>query len=375
MATRSDMPNSKSPSEPVAPRTAAAPGAHASAEMLSQPQSWEKCLAALPQSQEFQTVCDSYPTNVPWLFIGCGSSYYISLSAAACWTYITGRPARAIPASELLLYPDIALQDGRACVSVLISRSGRTSEILKAAELLRARPGHPILAVTCAEDQTLEKLSSATLHFFEAAELSTVMTRSFTSMLLGLQYLAASIAGNKYATQAIMALPALSRKIFDSAATKIPAFVQDRSFDDFIFLGQGPFYGIACECALKVTEMSGSHAQAYHTLEFRHGPKSIVGPQTLVVFLLSEKGFDPERRVLEEIKGLGATTIVLANRGSDATIAASDLLIPLELSIPEYAWLPIAAFPGQLLGLHLALRKGLDPDQPRHLSQVVVLED
>ena len=44
-----------------------------------------------------------------WLFIGCGSSYYIGLAAAATCSAITGKRARAIPASELLLFPDIVL--------------------------------------------------------------------------------------------------------------------------------------------------------------------------------------------------------------------------------------------------------------------------
>jgi hypothetical protein len=32
-------------------------------------------------------------------------------------------------------------------------------------------------------------------------------------------------------------------------------------------------------------------------------------------------------------------------------------------------------FAGQLIGLNTGLKKGLDPDNPRHLSRVVVLED
>jgi fructoselysine-6-P-deglycase FrlB-like protein len=39
-------------------------------------------------------------------------------------------------------------------------------------------------------------------------------------------------------------------------------------------------------------------------LEFRHGPKAIVSPETLVIFLLSERGYDAECDVLEEIKSL-----------------------------------------------------------------------
>ena len=100
----------------------------------------------------------------------------------------------------------------------------------------------------------------------------------------------------------------------DSLHPRVREFVGARQFADYVCLGQGPFYGLACETALKVTEMSVSYAQSFHTLEFRHGPKSIVGPETLIMFLLSEQGYDAECEVLQEIKGLGGTTLTVANR-------------------------------------------------------------
>ena len=39
----------------------------------------------------------------------------------------------------------------------------------------------------------------------------------------------------------------------------------------------GPFYAVAREAGLKVTEMSCSYGQTCHPLEFRHGPKAIAG--------------------------------------------------------------------------------------------------
>jgi fructoselysine-6-P-deglycase FrlB-like protein len=42
--------------------------------------------------------------------------------------------------------------------------------------------------------------------------------------------------------------------------------------------------------------------------------------------------------------------------------------------LPEYTELPAWIVPGQWLGLHTALAKGLDPDHPRHLSRVVMLD-
>ncbi len=146
-------------------------------------------------------------------------------------------------------------------------------------------------------------------------------------------------------------------------------------FADYVFLAQGPLFGIASEAMLKVKEMSCSYAQCFHTLEFRHGPKSIVSRETLLVFLLSESGYEAEREVLEEVKGLGGTTLVIANRLDAAARRAADLGVELNLTVPEYARSAAYTVPGQLLGLATGLQKGFDPDRPRHLSRVVILDN
>ena len=107
--------------------------------------------------------------------------------------------------------------------------------------------------------------------------------------------------------------------------------------------------------------MSVSYAQNFHTLEFRHGPKSIVGPETLVIFLLSEQGYDAECDVLQEIKGLGGTTLAVTNRADKRARAASDLLIEFDFELPELVRLAPYVFAGQLTGLYTGLKKVLTP--------------
>ena len=283
-----------------------------------------------------------------------------------------GRPARAIPASEILLYPELVFSDG-TCIPVLISRSGQTSEVLKAAEALNERK-LPSIAVSCVEGQSLEKLATVTITL-PADERSTVMTRSFTSMLLALQFLAGRIAGNEAYCDALMAMPELAAAALRTVPGRIREFVAQHTFTNYVCLGQGPYYGLACEYALKVMEMSGSSAQSFHSLEFRHGPKSIVRPETLVIFLISEQGYQAECDLLEEVKSLGATTAVIASQTNDRVLAAADLLVEMPLKLPELACLAPTLVPGQLLGLYTGLKKGLNPDAPLYLSRSVILDD
>jgi glucosamine--fructose-6-phosphate aminotransferase (isomerizing) len=343
-------------------------------EILSQPHCWEECFKMFDASGQLERARKRLHIDAEYLFIGCGSSYYISLAAAASWEMITGTRAWAVPASELLLFPDLVLNESTKCQPILVSRSGHSSEVVRAAQYLEQERKISTLAISCSKGHPLEEISAETIYLLPADEKSVVMTRSFTSMLLGLQSLAACFAGNKEFTDGLRRLPAAAQPILDGVNPRIQEFVAARTFADYVFLGQGPFFGIASEGQLKIKEMSCSYAQVFHTLEFRHGPKAIVGPETLITFLLSETGYAPEREVLEEIKGLGATTLVITNQADDAVRRHADFLVELKLAIPECARLAAYVLTCQLLGLYTGLKKGYDIDRPRNLSRAVILE-
>jgi glutamine---fructose-6-phosphate transaminase (isomerizing) len=351
-----------------------AAGAHSLAEILSQPQYWSECLTHLRQRDTTANIRELLGDASEWLFIGCGSSYYIALAAAAVWSAVTGMKARAFPASEILLFPELVLAGSGKPAAALISRSGTTSETVRAAEVLKQKRVRT-LAVTCTDANPLQELTSCSLSLPPCEEQSTVMTRSFTSMVLALQFLAAGWAQNRKLAENIGRLPDLAAPSLKSLNSKIRDFVEAHQFEDYVCLGQGPFYGLACETALKITEMSTSYAQSFHTLEFRHGPKSIVSPETLVMFLLSEQGYAAECDLVEEIKNLGGTTISITNRADVRARTSSDLMIEFGFDLPALARIVPYIFAGQLIGLYTGLKKGLDPDNPRHLTRVVMLNE
>jgi len=341
-------------------------------EILSQPQCWSEVLNDLERDPIVGNIVAGRRADAEWLFVGCGTSYYLALAAAASFNAITGRPARAIPASEVLLFPDTVLSD-RAVVPVLISRSGRTTEVIRAAEYLEGERNIRTLGVTCSPGQPLARLATESIVVTRADEQSTVMTRSFSAMLLALQHVAAAVAGKPDLQRMLKRLPQAAEPLFRDIPARLREFVTSYDFDDFVFLGQGPFYGIACEATLKVTEASCSYAQNFHSLEFRHGPKSIVSERTLIGFFLSDTGFAAEVDLLEEVKSLGGITFVVTGKSDTRVRAAADFLVEVPFESPEYARLAACIPWGQLLGLYTGLKKGLNPDSPRNLSQVVIL--
>ena len=366
MAFRGRLPNTKHGS--------GFPGRHTLSEILSQPRCWAECLATLCDGSAVSEITESFSDKTDWIFVGCGSSYYLALSAAANWTSITGRKAWAVPTSEILFYPNLVNTCATDLAAVLISRSGQTSEAVLAAEWFRARR-IPTIAVSCCPKQPLEKAATAAIVLPKAAEQSTVMTRSFSSMLLALQFLAAKIVGDTNLTEAIHQFPSEAERHFSGLAETIKSFVEGTRFADYVCLGEGPFYGLACESALKLTEMSCSYGQSFHTLEFGHGPKLITAAETLIVFLISEAGYQAELDVLKEIKRLGATTVAISPKHEPRARAAADVFVEMPSNLPELVRAPAYAFVPQLLGLYTGLKKGFNPDEPRNLTRAVMLTD
>jgi glucosamine--fructose-6-phosphate aminotransferase (isomerizing) len=100
----------------------------------------------------------------------------------------------------------------------------------------------------------------------------------------------------------------------------------------------------------------------------------MVSPETLVTFIVSESGLDAEVAVLEEIKNLGGTTLVVANRCNATIRRFADFVVELSLDVPEIARVGASVIAGQLLGFYAGIKKGLNPDEPKNLSRVVMLE-
>ncbi|HEY6304734.1 MAG TPA: SIS domain-containing protein [Terriglobales bacterium] len=354
-------------------------GQHTLSEIFSQPQCWSECLGQLASSAELRAAIQLAQRGAErqgpeWIFVGCGTSYYLAQAAAATFNYLK-LPARVVPASELLLYPELTLHAGGDYVPVVISRSGLTSEAVRAAQMLEKDHNLRTIAITCAEGQPLEAACSVTLKLLDADERSTVMTRSFTSMLLGLQYLAAIFSGDNTFRRALVELAQQVEPLLKDIPQRLRLFTESRSVSDFVFLAQGPLFSIASECMLKVTESSCSYAQVFHSLEFRHGPKSIAGPETLITFLMSKTSYDAELELLEEMNALGAATMVIANRVESRAQRAASFAIELGLQSPEYAQPAAFVIWGQLYGVYYGLKKGLNPDSPRNLTRVVELAD
>ncbi|MER7520324.1 sugar isomerase [Streptomyces sp. NPDC126499] len=287
---------------------------HVGKEIASQPECWRRALemdpAGLPETGERVAV------------IGCGTSLYIAQAYAVLREAAGLGETDAFAASE---FPAARRYDR----VLAISRSGTTTEVLDA--LRRTGDSTPTVAVTGDLATPITGAAGTVVDLGFADEQSVVQTRFATTCL-------ALLRGRLGLAPAD--LPAQAER---ALRTELPEGAVDAG--QFTFLGTGWTIGLANEAALKLREASNAWTESYAAMEYRHGPISITGPNSVVWFF----GEPPA--------GLPAQV-----RATGATLVASDL-DPLADLVRA-----------QRLAVALAEVRGLDPDRPQGLTRSVVLD-
>jgi fructoselysine-6-P-deglycase FrlB-like protein len=284
-------------------------------EVASQPEIWCRVLAEAGKAAKVLP-----PSGAPVLVLGCGTSYYVGESYARKRVAAGQGRTRAAVASE------IAEVDDDETLLVL-SRSGTTSDVLRAAE--RLHPGRRIVGIVGEPATPIAELCDDVVLLDYADEQSVVQTRFATSVLLLLR----------------AALGEDVRQLPDQARTALTMPLPDPLPTHTVFLGTGWTIGLAAEAALKCREAAGAWTESYPVMEYQHGPIAVAGPSSLIW------SFDPLPDFVR------------------AAVAATGA------SVVEPALDPLA----QLVAVHrlalaLADAAGRDPDSPPHLSRSVQLD-
>ncbi len=286
------------------------------------------------------------------VIVGCGTSFYLAQIVAAAFN-LMGRQAVAVPGAEWARRRRAYKVEDSGVTVIALSRSGESSETVQAIEVSRAA-GLNTLAVTCEAESSIARAAERTLLVETHPDEGIVMTSSASLMLLvGLRLAGVAVAAERAAAKAAALLERLDGQL--------AAALQGRSH--YVYLGAGALHGLAQEGALKLQEMSLSYAQAFHTMEYRHGPISLVDETTFAVLLYSPDTRDEEAKVASELRAKGAVVIGFDGPGDVAVAVEADPLVRALVMLPAL----------QILGERVAAARGLDTAAPRHLSKVVVL--
>ncbi|HEU5014674.1 MAG TPA: SIS domain-containing protein [Roseiflexaceae bacterium] len=342
-----------------------APGYHTRNEIFSQPEAWTATLdtfrgyadelRALWQNGQYDSV----------VFTGCGSPYYLALTAASMFQEFVGTPARGVPASEIWLNQQAVLPPAGRTLLITLSRSAETTETIRAVETFRAAGRGDVLTLSCYPDRPLATIGDVNLVFPAGQEESMAQTRAFTTLQLAATALVALWANRDDLLEQLQQLPDVCRRILETYSPLMHTLGTDTSINRFYFLGSGARYGLASELSLKMKEMSISHSEPFHVLEFRHGPRAMATDGALIVGLVSESNQAHEQAVLEDMRAQGARSLAIGEHGTDVAFDSG-----VHEAVRNLLYLPV----GQMLAFERALHNGSNPDQPANLAAVVTLK-
>jgi fructoselysine-6-P-deglycase FrlB-like protein len=285
-------------------------------EIRGQPRAWSRAAELAGAGPE------ALPAGERIAVIGCGSSWHAARTLAALRELSGAGETDAFAASEAFLDRDYDRV-------VAISRSGATTEILRALGAVRAGAttvalvGDPLSPVAGHCDLVVD------LSF--ADDRSVVQTRFVTTVVCyGRASLGLEIDGLLADAEAALSEPhPLDPATIDRAAV----------------LGREWRVGLADAAALALRETAQLWAESYPAMEYRHGPIATAGPGALV-WLLDP----PPAKLAEEVAATGAAVLTAE-------------LDPLAELIRI-----------QHLAVALAEQRGLDPDRPANLERAVVLD-
>lgn len=346
------------------------PGSFTRNEIYGQPETFAAINASLPEF--YQTIDRVFSQSYDELiFTGCGTSLYAAQTAAQVWCVYNDIPAHAVCCSELYLFSQTYLKGKRVLV-LPITRKSCTTEVVRAIKKARSFPSVKSLAITCDPDSA--KYNDSILLAPNTSEKSVVMTRSFTGMLYIATIMSMYVGGKHNEIHAMEAYPAKARELL----TRMDVYAQNivdqhPALNLFVTLGHGVYYGVANECTNKIKEMSLSHSEAFYTMEYRHGPMSLADEHTLVLLLAHPQTQAEDTALLEELKSYGSIIAVVGDKLPD--LPCADHVLDLGLGYNAQQSAPLIGLVGQFLGYHLARKKGLNADVPRHLSLAIVLNE
>jgi len=314
------------------------------------------------------------------LILACGTSYYSACVAKYWLEDIAGIPTQVEIASEYRYRTTVPNPNA---LVVVVSQSGETADTLAALRHAQSLGHQLTLAVCNVASSAMVRETKWNFLTKAGTEIGVASTKAFTTQLVALYLLAASLAKRagrinseqenkllrelRHLPKALQAVLALEPQIIAWSAIFAKC-------ENALFLGRGMHYPIALEGALKLKEISYIHAEAYPAGELKHGPLALVTEKMPVVTVApKDELLEKLKSNMQEVKARGGKLYIFADQDTDITSSEGINVIRLPEHYGNLS--PILhVVPLQLLAYHTACALGTDVDKPRNLAKSVTVE-
>ena len=348
-------------------------------EICQQPTTWQKTLALVKENAKaIKELIGEVITQPDYdiIFTGAGTSEFVGNALYACLNKRYDYKLKSYGTTDIVVDPTAYISPKKATLLISFGRSGSSPEsvgAIEAANTVGTKVYH--LFITCNREGEMAKWSKdnprclALVLAPETCDRGFAMTSSFTNMLL-CAYLCLTLESDS--SKELSWINDGVTTLLESGCSLIEKLITEFAFKRIVYLGSAMLKGIAQESALKILELSaGKTVTMYETpTGFRHGPKSIIDDDTLLVLYLSDnvhsrkydldllKEMSSQRqgnKILlvtsqpeDELKGLADYYYCFGNEGKIASI-----LLGLEYVVLA-----------QIIAVLKSLALGITPDNP-----------
>jgi len=314
------------------------------------------------------------------LILAAGTSYYAALTAKY-WLESIAKIATNVEIASEYRYRESVPNPKQLIVT--ISQSGETLDTMEALKHAKSLGQNLTLAICNVQESAIPRASQLVFYTRAGAEIGVASTKAFTTQLVALFTLAATLAKQRGLLSAnaeqdyLTALRQLGGSVQNALNLEPQIREWAKSFANkhhALFLGRGIHYPIALEGALKLKEISYIHAEAYPAGELKHGPLALVDTNMPVVVIAPNDALlEKVKSNMQEVRARGGELFVFAD--ADSHFAESEGVHVIRTPRHVGVLSPILhTIPVQLLAYHAALLKGTDVDKPRNLAKSVTVE-
>lgn len=303
------------------------------------------------------------------IFTGAGTSEYVGNIALDYLKTHGEFEFESVATTDLVSAPYLHFEKNQKTLLVSFARSGNSPESLAAVKL-----GKQIvddfynLPITCAKEGKLAQAlkDDENSYVFLEPEITNdkgfAMTNSFSSMLLATLLIFDTKTKNK--KEIVEKISKLGKEIYNNLE-EIENLV-NFDFNRVVYLGSGPLGKLTKEARLKILELTAGEVATLweSSMGFRHGPKSFVDENTLVISFVSSNPYTRlyDLDILDEIANdkIAKKIIGISNSKLDRDYE----LIFEEDGLDDVYLCPAYIIIGQIIALVTSLRVGNTPDNP-----------
>jgi glucosamine--fructose-6-phosphate aminotransferase (isomerizing) len=248
---------------------------------------------------------------------------------------------------------------------IALSQSGRTQDVVAYVERARAR-GALTVALTNDASSPLAQAADEVLELQAGTEAAVAATKTYSNQIGAL----ALLAGVSEA-QLLAAADVVEQAVAELEPV-VPRVAAPFAFvGRMLIVGRGFEFATAREIALKLTETCRIAAEPLTATAMQHGPVAALDALfPLWVIASDDASLHAVVAAAARAREIGAT--VLASGPAQERVEGAAFRLPSPPAPSAELEPLVSVVAGQLFASSLARAKGLDPDQPAHLTKITV---